>query len=175
MFTSLSAGSGHPSPPLVGIAWFSFFQESRRPSSTAQHTRCLTRRGSSIGRCGCSNRATWRPKQPKTASNKGLRPPSVCTTLQITGLKASETALLSSLLPQIISSGPRVQAPEIPGRAKHSSLRQLPVPPSSRAENYTLYFEIHFSGCYYTPCNEPLASLLFHASPALVRLSRVAT
>jgi len=71
---------------------------------------------------------------PKTASNKGLRPPSVCTTLQITGLKASETALLSSLLPQIISSGPRVQAPEIPGRAKHSSLRQLPVPPSSRAE-----------------------------------------
>lgn len=93
---------------LLKSPGFRLLLESSRRAPRPNTPGASTRRASSIGWCGCSNRAIREGQTaPKSASNKGLGPAPV--RVQPCGFmssRPSETALLSILLPQIVGSGP---------------------------------------------------------------------
>ena len=116
------------------------FRLRRRPPRSGTSGMCKRRqeapRASSIGWCDDPHGALREGQTaPKVPSNKGLHLPSAPDTIrEFQYSRLSENALLS--VGSCLRSAFRtvILKPTVPGRAKHSSLRQLAVSSNSRAE-----------------------------------------
>ena len=135
MFAGLSTRPWNPLPPRPESDRFSSFPESRRREPRSQTHNRSTAAPAQPERLLLEARDPGAPKPPQRLRQiKGCAHHQFGYPSRIHGFKAPETALLSSFLPPIVGPGPESWVPEVPGRAKCSTLRQLPVSPNSRAE-----------------------------------------